>query len=50
MARFVIIANGDFLPQPLLQKAIINKKVIALDGAANRLATLAIIPDLIQCR
>lgn len=45
--HYVIIADGDFLPLALLQQIIKNKKVMALDGAADKLAILNIKPDII---
>lgn len=47
MPHYVIIADGPFLPDPLIKTAIINHVVIALDGAVNHLQALDIIPDVI---
>ena len=41
----VIIANGSFLPNSLINKIIADKYVLALDGAFNQLHELAIMPN-----
>lgn len=45
--KYVIVANGPFLAAPLMQAVTRHACVIALDGAANQLARLHLIPDLI---
>lgn len=47
MCNYVIIANGPFLDRKIIEEAIQNKKIVALDGAANKLQTLHITPDVI---
>lgn len=47
MSQFVIIANGPFLDISIIQEATQNHQIIALDGAANRLHTLAVTPHVI---
>jgi len=47
MTHFLIIANGDFLSTDLIAKAAKDKRIVALDGAYNRLAALNILPDIV---
>ncbi len=47
MKDFAIIANGPFLVREILDEVIAHKIVIALDGAANKLKSLNIIPQVI---
>jgi len=44
---FIIIANGNFLVKEIIQEAIANKVIIALDGAAQKLRRLGITPLII---
>lgn len=44
---FLIIAGGPFLAKATLLKIAQNKKIIALDGAANTLMAFEIKPDII---
>lgn len=44
---YLIIANGPFLVKEIIQEAAIGKKIVALDGAANKLKRLNIKPDVI---
>lgn len=45
--EFVIVANGDFLVREMIEQAIANKIIVALDGAANTLLNLGIKPHII---
>lgn len=47
MAHYLIVADGDFLATELIQQLCRDKVIIALDGAADRLATLGIQPAII---
>ncbi|MDP3561804.1 MAG: thiamine diphosphokinase [Legionellaceae bacterium] len=47
MKDYVIIANGPFLDKKIIQEAIQNKYIVALDGAANKLTALGIAPHAI---
>lgn len=47
MKHFIIIANGDFLVKEIIQEAIQEKIIIALDGAANKLERIGIMPHII---
>ncbi|PJD91609.1 MAG: thiamine diphosphokinase [Legionella sp.] len=47
MKQFIIIANGPFLAQDIIQEAIQDRQIIALDGAADKLLTINIKPDVI---
>lgn len=47
MTKFIIVANGEFLVKEILDEAIEGKTIVALDGAANKLARLGITPDII---
>lgn len=44
---YLIVANGPFLPREILIEAALNRKIIALDGAATQLAKLGIKPHVI---
>lgn len=44
---WLIIANGPFLPLEKLTQLMAGKKVLALDGAANKLKEMHIRPDVI---
>ncbi len=44
---YVIVANGPFLASPIITEIVHNRKIIALDGAARRLADMNIMPDII---
>src|SRR3989339_831821 len=46
-SEYLIVANGDFLSENLLQKLSDNKIILALDGAADRLKKLDIQPSII---
>ena len=45
--HYLIVANGSFLGKELLQKLIVNKTIVALDNAANRLRELEIQPHIV---
>lgn len=45
--NYVIVANGPFLSRALLQVAAQNACIVALDGAANQLLALNIMPEII---
>ncbi|MES2204339.1 MAG: thiamine diphosphokinase [Pseudomonadota bacterium] len=45
--KYLIVANGPFLTKALIVKAAQGACIIALDGAANKLARLGIMPDII---
>lgn len=45
--HYVIIANGNFLIKEIIEEASQHKKMIALDGASNKLRLLNIKPDFI---
>ena len=47
MKDVIIIANGPFVTHELLEEAIVDKTIVALDGAANRLIATVIKPDII---
>lgn len=47
MSDYIIIANGSFLVREIILEAIQNKIIIALDGAADKLARIGIKPDVI---
>ncbi|MDP3706369.1 MAG: thiamine diphosphokinase [Legionellaceae bacterium] len=47
MHNYVIIANGPFPNNDLIQDAIHDKRIVALDGAANKLTSLHILPHVI---
>lgn len=47
MKDYLIIANGDFLLPEKIQQLSKDKVIIALDGAANRLAALNIHPHIV---
>jgi len=44
---YLIIANGNFLKKEMLQKLLQDKIILALDGAADRLKDLSILPNII---
>lgn len=47
--RYVIVANGPFLPRDIITEVITEGecKIVALDGAADKLAKRGILPDVI---
>lgn len=45
--KYLIVGNGPFLSFELINHAAKNSHIIALDGAANKMAELNIIPHLI---
>lgn len=45
--KYLIVANGTFLSKSLILNAAENALIIALDGAANKLADLGIMPHII---
>jgi len=47
MIDYVIVANGPFPPKNLILEAIHGKQIVALDGAANQLKALGIMPHVI---
>jgi thiamine pyrophosphokinase len=47
MKDFIIVANGDFLVKEIIEEAIANKTIIALDGAAKKLRRLNISPQVV---
>lgn len=47
MQNYIIIANGNFLVKEIIVEAITDKIIIALDGAANKLARIGIKPHII---
>ncbi len=47
MHDYIIVANGPFLVREIIEAAIQGKKIIALDGAANKLWRLGIRPHII---
>lgn len=47
MKDYVIVANGNFLIKEIIQEAIQDKILIALDGAADKLARLSIQPHIV---
>ncbi|MHB1220857.1 MAG: motility associated factor glycosyltransferase family protein, partial [Gammaproteobacteria bacterium] len=47
MKNYIIIADGEFLSTDFILNATKNKIIIALDGAADRLADLNIKPHVI---
>jgi len=47
MAHFIIVANGEFLVHEIINEAIRDKTIIALDGAADKLARIGVQPHII---
>lgn len=47
MRNYLIVANGDFLDKEIIHEAIQGRIIVALDGAADRLAALGFMPDII---
>ncbi|OGT62792.1 MAG: thiamine diphosphokinase [Gammaproteobacteria bacterium RIFCSPHIGHO2_12_FULL_45_12] len=47
MTDFIIVGNGDFLAKEIISEAIQHKCIIALDGAADRLAALGMLPHVV---
>ncbi len=47
MTHFIIVANGEFLVHDIINEAVRDKTIIALDGAANKLARIGIKPHII---
>lgn len=46
--RYIIIANGPFLPKEIILEAVQEGDIIvALDGAANKLARIGLMPHII---
>lgn len=45
--KYLIVANGPFIKTELIVAASKNAKIIALDGAANKLIALNIVPEVI---
>lgn len=45
--KYLIVANGPFLSPVLIHQAAKKARIIALDGAANKLTKLNIQPDII---
>lgn len=45
--KYLIVANGPFLPKSIIAEAAQDACIIALDGAANKLMRLDIRPDII---
>lgn len=45
--KYLIVANGLFLSKEIIIEAAQGACIIALDGAANKLALLGIMPDII---
>lgn len=44
---YLIIANGPFLIHEIIKEAMEGMRIIALDGAANKLFKLGIVPDVV---
>jgi thiamine pyrophosphokinase len=47
MKHYIIIANGNFLVREIIEEAVKDKIIVALDGAANKLARIGIMPHII---
>lgn len=47
MKNFLIVANGQFLAKEIILEAANNKIIIALDGAAEKLRHMDIMPSII---
>lgn len=47
MNDYIIVANGQFLVREIIEEAIQNKTIIALDGAANKLKRINVQPHII---
>lgn len=45
--KFLIVANGPFLPQSIIHELAEGRTVVALDGACNKLAKIGILPQVI---
>ena len=45
--HYLIIANGSFLADELILRAAINRRIVALDGACEKLLKVGIKPDII---
>lgn len=44
---YIIVANGNFLVREIIAQTITDKVIVALDGAANKLARLGFKPHII---
>ena len=47
MKDYIIVANGPFLVREIMEEAIQDKIIIALDGAADKLKRINIVPHII---
>lgn len=47
MKDYIIVANGPFLVREIIEEAIQNKIIIALDGAADKLRRINVVPHII---
>jgi thiamine pyrophosphokinase len=47
MKHYIIIANGNFLVREIIEEAAKDKIIVALDGAANKLARIGVVPHII---
>ncbi|VVC76450.1 hypothetical protein AQUSIP_17630 [Aquicella siphonis] len=47
MKDYLIVADGNFLAREILEEAAQNKTIIALDAAADKLARIGILPDIL---
>ncbi|MCR9191339.1 MAG: thiamine diphosphokinase [Gammaproteobacteria bacterium] len=47
MKSYIIVANGPFLAPEIIKEAIQSRRIVALDGAADKLLLLGIKPDVI---
>lgn len=45
--KYLIVANGYFLPRAIILELAQGRQIIALDGAADRLALIGILPQII---
>ena len=45
--KYLIVADGPFLPKDIISEVAADKIIIALEGAANQLAKRGIMPDVI---
>ena len=46
-SKYLIVANGNFLAKSIIKEAALGACIVALDGAAHKLALLSIKPDII---
>ncbi len=45
--HYIIVGDGDFLPKEIIAEVVKDKIIVALDAAADRLAHLGLMPQII---